>query len=396
MAKEEKQLSKGIGNNVITLGIVSFFTDISSEMIFPLIPVFLTTILGAGKEVLGLIEGIADSTASLVEIISGYFSDKTGKRKQLVLFGYGISSFVKLGIALSNQWWQVLIMRGLERIGKGVRTAPRDAIIADSADVKVRGKAYGLHRMMDTLGAIIGPAIAYLLLSWYGQAEPGYRAVFFAALIPAFLAVLVVIFFVREPEKVQQPAQKTQFWESLKQMPAAYKTYLKISLFFSLAYFSFAFFIVRANDLGISAENILLLYLIYNIVYAAAAIPTGMLSDKIGRKPVIAGAFALYAIVCLGFVFAGSWLQLALLFAAYGIFVAADESVNKAYIIDISAVERRGMALGAYNTAIGAAYLPASIIAGVLWTMYGPLAPLSLAAGIALIAAAALMFCCKE
>jgi len=171
MTENDKQ--KEISLNVYILGVVSFLTDVSSEMIFPLIPIFVTTILGAGKEVLGLIEGIADSIASLLEIFSGYISDKTGKRKQLVILGYGISSFVKLGIALSTQWWHVLIMRAAERVGKGIRTSPRDAIIASSVSANARGKAYGIHRMMDTLGAIIGPLIAFMLLVVYGQSESG-------------------------------------------------------------------------------------------------------------------------------------------------------------------------------------------------------------------------------
>jgi len=393
MTENDKQ--KEISLNVYILGVVSFLTDVSSEMIFPLIPIFVTTILGAGKEVLGLIEGIADSIASLLEIFSGYISDKTGKRKQLVILGYGISSFVKLGIALSTQWWHVLIMRAAERVGKGIRTSPRDAIIASSVSANARGKAYGIHRMMDTLGAIIGPLIAFMLLGVYGQSESGYRTVFLAALVPAFLAVLFIALFVQEPKKAPPPKSKVPFWEALKQLGNEYKTYLKISLFFSLAYFSFAFFIIRANELGISTENILILYLIYNIIYAAAAVPGGMLSDKIGRKPMIAGAFALYGLVCIGFAIAENFFSLALLFALYGIFVAVDESVNKAYIVDMTKEEKRGLALGAYNTAIGAAYLPASIIAGTLWATYGAFVPLALASIISMVAAIALITCCK-
>jgi MFS family permease len=217
-AEEKKGILQGVGSNVVALGVVSFLTDVSSEMIFPLLPVFITTILGAGQAALGLIEGIADSTASIIEVFSGYFSDKTGKRKQFVMFGYSLSSLVKVGIALSNQWWQMLIMRGAERIGKGIRESPRDAIIASSTAPDARGKAYGLHRAMDTLGAIVGPVIAYFILLWYGQAEPGYRTVFFAAIIPAVIAVLVLFLFVREPEKAKPAVNKTPFWESLKQM----------------------------------------------------------------------------------------------------------------------------------------------------------------------------------
>ncbi len=381
---------KRISPTVYILGVVSFLTDISSEMIFPILPLFLTSILGAGKEVLGLIEGIADSTASLVEIFSGYFSDKSGKRKQFVIAGYGISSLVKIIIAFSSTWWQVLIARGLERVGKGIRTSPRDALIASSTGAEVRGKAFGLHRAMDTSGAIIGPIIAYLILMKFGSLEPGYRAVFLAAIIPAFLAVLVIALFVREPEKAVPPKSRPPFWEALRQMTPQYKMFLKVSLLFSISYFSFAFFIVRAADMGISTAGVLIMYVFYNLIYALSSVPVGILSDRIGRKPVIAGAFALYAAVCLGFAFASQWWHAAILFALYGVFVAADESVNKAFIADMTGEEKRGLALGAYNTAIGAAYLPASIMLGALWTISGPIAGFSLAAIIAF--ASALMF----
>jgi len=324
---------KRISPTVYVLGVVSFLTDVSSEMIFPILPLFLTMVLGAGKEVLGLIEGIADSTASLVEIFSGYFSDKSGKRKQFVIAGYGISSLVKVAIALSTTWWQVLIARGLERVGKGIRESPRDALIASSTGAEVRGKAFGIHRAMDSAGAIIGPIIAYLILLQFGSLEPGYRTVFLAALVPAFLAVLVISLFVREPENAVPPKSRPPFWDALRQMTPQYKTFLKVSLLFSISYFSFAFFIVRAADMGISTGLVL---------------------------------------------------------AMYVIFVAADDSVNKAYIADMIGQEKRGLALGAYNTAIGAAYLPASIIIGALWAISGPVVGFSFGAAIAL--ASALLF----
>ena len=386
-----------IGQNVITLGVVSFFTDISSEMVFPNIALFLTLVLGAGKEIVGLVEGVADSIASIVEIFSGYFSDKLGKRKQFVLFGYGLSSIVKIGIALSTTWWMILIMRGLERVGKGIRTAPRDAIIAASAERQIRGRAFGLHRAMDTAGAVIGPLLAFVLLSAFGANETGFRNIFLIAIIPAVLAVAVIVLFVREPKVAAAPlpVKKQSFWEALKGMPPEYRAFLKVSLLFSLSYFSFSFFILRAADIGVNPEDVLLLYVFYNVVYALASVPGGWLSDKIGRKPVIAGAFALYAVICAGFALATTWWHAALLFGLYGIFVALDESVNKAYISDMIPKERRSTALGAYNTAIGVAYLPASIMVGALWVVAGPLVGFAVAAAIAAFSAAALVLCCR-
>ena len=381
----DKSGSAKIGPSVYALGIVSFLTDVSSEMIFPILPVFITTFLGAGTEILGLIEGTADSIASIVEIFSGYLADRTGKRKQLVSIGYGLSSFMKIFFALANSWPFIFVARALERVGKGIRTSPRDAIIASDSSPEQRGKAFGIHRAMDTAGAIVGPTLALIIFSLIGQSEPAYRTVFTLAIIPAFLAVAVLLLFVKEPkpEKAVAPKPKTPLLQALRGMPPEYMAFLKVSLLFSLSYFSFAFFIVRAADLKIPEDSIIILYLIYNIAYAAASIPVGMLSDRIARKAVIAGAFALYALVCLGFILAGSFMHLALLFILYGIFVAADDSVNKAYITDLLGEEKRATALGAYNTAVGVAYLPASLVAGAIWAAYGAPAAFALAAAVA-------------
>ncbi|MEM3555199.1 MAG: MFS transporter [Candidatus Micrarchaeia archaeon] len=385
----------GVDRNVVALGVVSFFTDVSSEMIFPLLPIFVTSVLGAGKEVLGLIEGVADSASSLFDIFVGYLSDKMRRRKDFVVAGYGLSSIVKIGIALSTSWWHVLIMRGLERLGKGLRTAPRDSIIAASAERKGRGRAFGLHRAMDTFGAVVGPLFAYFILKFVGESEAGYRSVFYAALLPAFIAVAVIILFVREPRKKVEIPKKHPFWESMRKTSGEYKKFLAVSVVFSLAYFSFAFFIVRAADIGVRAEDVILLYVLYNVVYMLFAIPSGLLSDKVGRKPVIAGAFLLYGVICLGFAFASEWWHAALLFILYGVFVSADESVNKAYISDLEPDERRAMALGAYNTAVAATYLPASLLIGFLWGTQGAVVGFGVAGVIGVISAFAMFMCCK-
>jgi MFS family permease len=386
-------LLSGIKKNVLVLGVVSFFTDVSSEMIFPILPVFLATFLGAGTEAIGLIEGIADSASSLLDIFVGYWSDSTGRRKQFVISGYGLSSLSKVGIAFSTTWPLVLVFRGVERIGKSIRTSPRDAIIAASSGRKIRGKAFGLHRAMDTLGAVAGPVAAYFILSWMGSGESAYRAVFYAAIIPAFIAVAAILLFVREPKVKEQPRKQEKrlsFWQKLRLLSADYRRYLWVSCFFSLAYFSFALLIVRANEIGISTQDILLVYILYNIVYMLVSVPIGQLSDRIGRKPVIVASFLLYALICVGFALAGSLWQVALLFAAYGVFVSTDESVNKAYISDISDDKSRGTALGAYNSAVGAAYLPASVIFGALWAGFGAFAAFGAAAAVATLAGAAM------
>ena len=387
----EKKPLLGVGSNIVALGVVSFFTDVSSEMIFPLLPIFLTSVLGAGKELVGLIEGIADSISSIFDILVGYFSDKFERRKDFVVAGYGLSSIVKIGFVLSTSWWHVLIMRGLERVGKGLRTAPRDSIIAASVNEKTRGRAFGLHRAMDSAGAVVGPVLAYFILKLFGETNSAYYDVFKASLIPAFIAVAVLILFVREPRKPAEIKRKHPFWNSLKRTSGRYKKFLAVSVFFSIAYFSFAFFIVRATDIGVKPEDVLLMYILYNIMYMLFSVPVGTLSDRIGRKPVIAGAFALYGLVCLGFAFASLWWHAALLFAVYGVFVATDDSVNKAYISDLEPDRIRGMALGAYNTATAAAYLPASILVGVLWSTQGPVVGFGVAAVIAVVSAAAML-----
>ncbi len=378
----------GVPKNILALGLVSFFTDVSSEMIFPLIPIVMTTFMGAGKEIVGMMEGVADSIASLLDIVVGYASDKHGERKKFVLAGYGFSSLLKIGIAMSTVWQQIFIFRGLERVGKTIRTSPRDAIIAASSDKENLGKAFGIHRGMDTLGAIAGPAIAYVILHYAGETFSAYRSVFAAAVVPALIAVGLIIIIVREPGKKVEPKAKHKFWESLKALDEKFKSFIKVSVVFSLAYFSFALLILRANEVGIAAETILALYLLYNIAYAAASVPAGIIADRLGRKNIIAVSFAFYAAIVAGFAFASQLWQFAVLFALYGVFVSADESVNKAYISQITKEKTRAMALGAYNSAVGAAYLPASAVAGALWAAFGAPAAFGLYAAVALVAAA--------
>jgi MFS family permease len=381
------KLFEGISRNVFVLGVVSFLTDVSSEMVFPIIPLFLTSILGAGKEVIGLIEGVADSIASLLDIFFGYWSDRSGRRKDFVIAGYGLSSVLKVGLVFASAWQHILVIRGAERIGKSLRTSPRDAIIAQSTGEKNRGKAFGLHRAMDTLGALVGPVVAFAVFTFFGESEPSFRLIFMIALVPAFLAVVAIAFFVKEPKGAAKAAEKKpRFWESLRMLDSRYKAFLKISCLFSLAYFSFALLIVRAGEIGLGAQDALIAYLAFNGVYFLASMPIGGLSDRIGRKPIIAAAFVLYGLICVGFIAAGELWQVVALFALYGVFVAADESVNKAYISDITSDKTRGIALGAYSSAVGAAYLPANALFGIIWATFGTPVAFSAAAGVAVLA----------
>jgi MFS family permease len=386
------KLFEGISRNVFVLGAVSFLTDVSSEMVFPILPLFLANFLGAGKEIIGLIEGVADSIASLMDIFFGYWSDRSGRRKDFVVAGYGLSSALKAALVFASSWQQVFVIRGGERIGKSLRTSPRDAIIASSSAEKNRGRAFGFHRAMDTLGAIIGPVVALSVFSYLGENEPAFRAIFMIALVPAFLAVVAIAFFVKEPKAARAAVgRKPRFWEALRMLDSRYRAFLGVSCLFSLAYFSFALLIVRAGEIGLGVEDALVAYIVFNGVYFLASMPIGILSDKAGRKPVIAAAFMLYALICVGFIGASELWHIVALFAAYGIFVAADESVNKAYISDIAGDRTRGIALGAYNSAVGAAYLPANALFGIVWAAFGAPAAFGAAAAVALAAGALML-----
>ncbi len=355
-----------LDRNVTLLGIVSLLTDVSSEMIFPLVPIFLTSVLGAPVALLGLIEGIAEATANILKMGSGIYSDKIGKRKPFVLAGYGLSTIVKPIFALSSIWPHVLLARFLDRVGKGLRGSARDAMIADYTDEKTRGKAFGFRKMMDSLGATIGPLIAFLLLPILLASHPegdAYRLLFALAVIPAALAVFI-LFFVREKEN----GTKVKGWKfDLSGFGPALKANLAVSLFFSLGTYSYAFFVLRAQDAGMAVAMIPLAYMFYNLIYSLAAIPAGTLSDKVGRRAVIMLGYLLFAITSLGFGLAGNDLSLWLLFAIYGIFMAIIESVQRAYVTDLAPKELRGTALGIYQGTIGFAALPASVVAGLLW-----------------------------
>ena len=358
-----------IPRNIKILGWVSFLTDVSSEMILPILPLFLKNVLTASMTSIGIIEGVAEATASLLKVASGYWSDKARKRKPFILAGYGLSAFVKPILALTTAWWQVLTIRFTDRIGKGLRTSPRDALIADTSATAQRGKSFGFHRAMDTLGAALGTLIAFLLLTWKVQA---YRLVFALSIIPGLLAVLVLLFLLKESPAVKQKNTPTIVSkEDSGPLPSRLLLLMGIMVVFTFANVSYAFFILKINAIGISVALVPLVYLFYNLVYASLAMPIGMLSDKIGRQRVLLSGFFIMIFLLWGFSRALLSWQAWLLFFFYGIVSAIVETIPRAWVSDWAKRAHRGSAIGLYHTLVGLAALPASIIFGAIWHAYG-------------------------
>lgn len=395
----EKDIIKGIKKNVFILGLVSFFTDISSEMLYPIIPIFLTSVLMAPMSAVGIIEGIAESTASILKVISGWLSDRTGKRKPFVVHGYSLSAIAKPLLALAYTWHFVLIARFFDRFGKGLRTSARDALIADSTDAEYRGKAFGFHRSLDSFGAVIGPLLALILL-YYLNGE--YRLIFLIAFVPALISVALLYFFVSEKKGEKREAVKLKLSEFSKD----FRLFLFISIVFVIGNSSNAFLIVRAKNIfdvdgvpsfaanfgsiGIVAV-VVLSYVVYNITYALASLPAGALSDRIGRRNVLAGGFLIFSLVYLGFAFADKGYMVWILFAVYGFYIAMTDGVGKAFVVDLVHEGKRGTAIGLYYTATGLLALAASVIAGLLWDFVGAFAPFVFGSVMALVAAVLLM-----
>ena len=380
---------RGITGNILIFGLVSFLTDFSSEMIYPLLPVFLTTVLGAGPAFLGVIEGVAESTASLLKLVSGIISDRVGDRKNLVLSGYGISSFARPLIAAATTPLAVLFIRFADRVGKGIRTSPRDALIADSVDKAHRGKAYGFHRSMDHAGAIVGPLAATFLLA---SAAVSLRTVFWLSANPGVLAVFLIVFKVREVER-KRVSSDGNFLQVLPR--GRLRTYIVILFIFTLGNSSDAFLLLKAGQLGVKPAVIPLLWAFFHVIKMSATMPFGMLSDQVGRRKIIVSGWVVYALTYLGFAFATSELHVWLLFAFYGLFFGLTEGVEKALLVDIAGPGERGVAFGWYNFAIGIGALPASLLFGLIWQGVGPVAAFAFGATLAMVAAVLLLLLLK-
>lgn len=387
------KIFKGLNKNVVVLSVTSFFTDISSEMLYPIIPVFLTSVLGAPMSVVGLIEGIAESAASILKAFSGWFSDLFRKRQPFITLGYFLSAMGKLAIFFAQTWPIVLVARFIDRFGKGVRTSPRDAMLADSVDSAYRGKAFGFHRGLDTLGACLGPLLAILFLS---VLKENLRSIFLIAFVPAIISVIVLILFLKErPVQVRHSPPDGGILPSrwdLKAFSPLFRRFLLISSVFAIGNSSDAFLIMRSKDIGLSISMVILAYVVYNISYSALSMPFGMLSDRVDKKWVIIGGYVIFALVYFGFGLYANPATIWPLFFVYGFYMAMTDGVSKAYISGMVESDSRATAIGIYYCITGILTLLASVVAGLLWTYVTVSAPFLYGAILALVSALLCVF----
>ncbi|MGB2584046.1 MAG: MFS transporter [Dehalococcoidia bacterium] len=409
MEESDRKGLFGFSRNVFFLGVVSFLTDVSSEMIFTLLPLFLLNVLRVGTPVIGLIEGIAEGTASLLKVLSGWLSDRLGRRKGLAVFGYSLSTLVNPVLYFATTWGAAAGVRFVDRVGKGIRTSPRDALVADSAPPEEMGKSFGFHRGMDTLGAVLGLTVAALVVYVVQQGgleltRDAFQTIVLVGIVPAVLAVLVLLFFVRERGKGAGSESPTASFggppaeavNARKGFDLRFKLFLVVVVVFTLGNSSDAFLILRAQDLGFSVPQVLLLFVAFNLVYALVSLPAGLVSDRLGRKGVIVVGWSIYALAYLGLAVASAAWQVWLLFALYGLYYGVAEGVSRAFVADLVPAERRGTAYGLYHTAVGLSLLPASLIAGWLWHLIGPEAPFFFGAVTAGVAALGFLLLVRE
>ncbi len=376
--------------NIILLGLVSFFADISAEMVYPLIPLYLTGAFGATPALVGVIEGLAESTASLLKVYSGYLTDKYHKKKPIAFIGYAAGLVYKAALLLSSSWGGVLIARVIDRLGKGIRTSPRDVMVSESAQTDGMGKAFGVHKALDMAGSAIGILLAWFLIRNAAAGGTDYQRVFGISMIPALLS-LMMFFFIREKKTPRAARPRERFWKNIGRLDSRLKLYLLVSFLFTLGNSSNTFLLLRARSVGFDDTSVILLYFAYNLTASLLALPFGRLSDKVGRKWLLAGGYMVFAVVYAGFAFGSSRAVFVVIFVVYGFYTAMTTGVERALIAEISPPELKGTMLGLQSTIVGVALLPASAICGLLWTSFGPRVPflfgafLSLAAAVLLI-----------
>jgi MFS family permease len=396
----ERATIKQLPRNVWAVGLTSLFMDISSEMVINILPLFLANVLGVQTSIIGLIEGIAEATASVLKLFSGWLSDKMGGRKWLAVVGYGLSAITKPFFYFASSWGLIAGVRWADRIGKGIRTAPRDALVADSVTKETRGLAFGFHRAMDTAGAMFGLLIAAVVV-WLAQAnsldlsKSTFKTIVLLSLVPAFLAVLSLAIGAKD---VAVTGRRAAPKFSLRSMGKPFNIFLVIVSIFTLGNSSDAFLVLRAQNLGISVIGILLMLVVFNLVYALVSTPAGARSDRVDRRQLIIGGWLVYAAIYLGFALARAGWQVWLLYVAYGLYYAMAYGTANAMVADLVPDNLRGTAYGTYHAVIGILAFPASLIAGLLWQGagawggFGPSAPFLFGGSLALSAALLMAF----
>lgn len=396
----EQATIRQLPRNVWAVGLTSFFMDISSEMVINILPLFLANVLGVQTGIIGLIEGVAEATASLLKLFSGWLSDRLGERKWLAVAGYGLSAVTKPFFYVANSWGLIAGVRWADRLGKGLRTAPRDALVADSVTTETRGLAFGFHRALDTAGAMVGLLIAAGAV-WLAQANSlslsrsTFQTIVLISLAPAFLAVLSLALGAQDvPVRSRREAPRI----SLRSMGRPFTVFLVIVSLFTLGNSADAFLVLRAQTLGVSVSGILMMLVVFNLVYALVSTPAGARSDRVDRRRLIIGGWLVYALIYLGFALARAGWQVWLLYVAYGLYYGMAYGTTNALVADLVPAHLRGTAYGTYHAVIGLLAFPSSLIAGILWEGagswpgFGPSAPFLFGGGLALLAALLMAF----
>lgn len=380
--------------NIVLIGLVSFFADLSTEMVYPLIPIYLTTVFGATPALVGVIEGIAESLASLMKVFSGYATDKYRKKKPIAFFGYSTGLVYKVALIAAGSWVGILAARVIDRFGKGIRTTPRDVLVSESGDSNKLGHSFGLHKALDMAGSAAGILVAFFMMKlWKG--ELAYKRIFLLSCIPA-IASLLMFLFIKETGKPRDSRAPLNVLRGLKNLDSRLKLYLAVVFVFTLGNSSNTFLLLRAGGVGFDPATVILLYFLYNMVSSLLAVPLGKRSDRIGRKRVLVAGYATSAIVYLGFALAANKAMIIASFALYGAYTAMTAGVERAFIAEIAPRELKGTMLGLHSTIVGVALLPASVIAGLLWSAFGPAVPFALGSALSLAAALMLAFGLKR
>ncbi len=396
--EEQRVGLTSLDRNVKVLGLVTLLNDLSSEVTVRTLPLFLANVLGVNTGIIGFIEGIAESTATLLKIVSGYLADRLGKKKTLTLWGYGLSGFTKPLLYFANTWGLVLAVRFLDRVGKGIRTAPRDALIAEVTPELHRGRAFGFNKAMDKLGAVVGLLLAAWVLSLMQSGEgtltrAGYQALVLLAVIPGLAAVVILAAGVREPASSPGKPVRPSGIDFLgwKGLDSRFKVFLGIVILFTLGNSSDAFLMLRAQTVGFSTIEIFLLVAAFSLVVSFSSLPAGILSDRLGRRKLIISAWLIYALIYFGFAIATAAWHVGVLYILYGLYYGAFQGAASALVADLVPSDRRGTAYGHFNAAIGVTVFPASLIAGLLWQWFSPAAPFFFGAALAFLSAGSLL-----